>query len=360
MLGRKPADIKVYVHEYVLGGGFGGKQEYDEVLAAAYCAKEVGRPVKLLQTRETNFATSIPRTPSYHKLKAGLKNGQLVAMNHDISCGFSGPRFGVGKRFKNGTDWLQRDSWPDKKKDVDQWAIGGSDHWYDVANQRVRAWHSDRTMSALQVDPLRSVSNSYNMFVVESFIDEVAHALKRDPLEFRLALLNGKGGSRGIPNTGYPPGTASDYYADRLWISLPWTTDKSWPTYESSTVGGALRLANCLRVAAEKAGWGSKAMPPNAGMGHAVSSAEERQSPTWIAGVAEVTVNPATGGYRINRVTVAIDPGLVVNPATPPRRFKARVVGGEPGLVGEAHFPEWCVRAEQLSAQDRNVTRRAK
>jgi isoquinoline 1-oxidoreductase len=335
VLGRKPEDVKVYVHEYVLGGGFGGKQEYDEVLAAAYCAKEVGRPVKLIQTRETNFATSLPRTPSYHRVRAGLKNGQLVAMNHDISCGFAGPRFGVGKKFKNGTDWLQLDSWPDKKKDVDQWAIGGSDHWYDVANQRVRAWHSERTTSALQVGPLRSVSNSYNMFVLESFIDEVAHALKRDPLEFRLALLNGKGGSRGIPNAGYPPGTASDYYADRLWISLPWPTDKSWPTYESTTVGGALRLANCLRAAAGKAGWGSKALPPNTGMGLAVSSAEERQSPTWIAGIAEVTVNPTTGAYRINRITVAVDPGLVVNPRNATAQIQGAALWGASQVLSE-------------------------
>jgi isoquinoline 1-oxidoreductase len=335
VLERKPEDIKVYVHEYVLGGGFGGKQEYDEVIAAAYCANQVGRPVKLIQTRETNFATSLPRTPSYHKVKAGLKNGELVAMNHDVSCGFMGPRFGIGKKFKNGTDWLQLDSWPDKKKDVDQWSIGGSDHWYDVANRRVRAWQSDRTTLALQVSPLRSVSNSYNMFVVESFIDEVAHALKRDPLEFRLALLNGKSGSRGIPNTGYPPGTASDYYMDRFFISLPWPTDKSWPQYESTTVGGALRLANCLRVAAGKAGWGSKTLPPNTGMGLAVSSAEERQSPTWVAGVAEVTVNPATGAYRINRITLAIDPGLVVNPRNATAQMQGAALWGASQVMSE-------------------------
>ena len=67
-LGQKPEDIKIYVHESLLGGGFGGKQAYDEILAAAYCAKEVGRPVKLIQTRESTFATSFARTPSYHKL----------------------------------------------------------------------------------------------------------------------------------------------------------------------------------------------------------------------------------------------------------------------------------------------------
>ena len=193
VLGQKPEDIKIYVHESVLGGGFGGKQDYDEILAAAYCAKEVGRPVKLIQTRESTFATSFPRTPTYHKLKAGLKNGQLVAMDHDICCGWMGPRFSVGKKY--GTDWLQLDSWDAKKEDIDQWSIGGSDHWYDVENHRVRAFDSERTTWAVQASALRTVSNSYNMFVVELFMDEVAHALNRDPLEFRLALLNGKGSS---------------------------------------------------------------------------------------------------------------------------------------------------------------------
>src|SRR6516164_6908177 len=332
VLGQKPEDIKIYVHEYLLGGGFGGKQDYDEILAAAYCAKEVGRPVKLIQTRESTFATSFPRTPSYHKLKAGLKNGELVAMDHDICCGWMGPRFSVGKKY--GTDWLQLDSWDAKKEDIDQWSIGGSDHWYDVKNHRVRAFDSDRTTWAVQASALRTVSNSYNMFVVESFMDEVAHALQRDPLEFRLSLLNGKGSTRGIPNAGYPPGTPSDYYMDRLWISLPWATDNSWPAYESTTVGGALRLANCLRVAAGKAGWG-KTLPPNTGLGVAVSSAEERQSPTWVAGVAEVTVDANTGRYKINRITVAMDPGTVINPLAATAQIQGAALWGASQVMAE-------------------------
>src|SRR6516164_314730 len=341
VLGQKPEEIKIYVHESVLGGGFGGKQDYDEILAAAYCAKDVGRPVKLIQTRESTFATSFPRTPTYHKLKAGLKNGQLVAMNQDICCGWMGPRFSVGKKF--GSDWLQLDSWDAKKEDIDQWSIGGSDHWYDIENRRVRAFDSERTTWAVQASALRTVSNSYNMFVVESFMDEVAHALNRDPLEFRLAMLNGKGTSRGIPNSGYAAGTPSDYYMDRLWISLPWATDNSWPAYESTTVGGALRLANCLRVAAGKAGWG-RTLPPNTGLGVAVSSAEERQSPTWVAGVAEVTVDPDSGRYRINRLTVAMDPGTVINP----RNATAQIQGA--ALWGASQ-----VMAERLTLKDGGI-----
>ena len=212
-------------------------------------------------------------------------------MDHDICCGCMGARFSVGKKF--GTDWLQLNSWDAKKEDIDQWSIGGSDHWYDVENNRVRAFDSDRTTWAVQASALRTVSNSYNMFVVESFMDEVAHALNRDPLEFRLALLNGKGSNRGIPNAGYAPGTPSDYYMDRLWISLPWPSDNTWPPYEFiyRRRRAAPRQLPAGRGRREPVG-ASKKLPPNTGMGIAVSSAEERQSPTWVAGIAEVTVDP--------------------------------------------------------------------
>jgi CO/xanthine dehydrogenase Mo-binding subunit len=82
VLGQKPEDIEVYVHESILGGAFGGKQTYDEILAAAYCVKEVSRPVKLIQTRESTFATSLPRTPTYHKLKDRLRARHVLGLLH--------------------------------------------------------------------------------------------------------------------------------------------------------------------------------------------------------------------------------------------------------------------------------------
>lgn len=333
VLNKKPEELKVYVHQYLVGGGFGGKQDYDDILAAAYCVKETGRPVKLIHTRESNFATSFARTPSYHKLKAGIKNGELVAMNQDIVCGWMGARFGVGKKY--GSDWLQLDSWDAKKQDIDQWSIGGSDHWYDVKNHRVRAWNHEATTWAVQASALRTVSNSYNIFVVESFMDEVALAAGRDPLEFRLSMLNGKGATRGIPNAGYAPGTRSDYYMDQLWISLPWAKEGSWIPYESATVGGALRLANCLRVAAGKAGYGRKRLPPNTGIGIAVTAAEERQSPTWVAGIAEVSVDPKTGEFGINRLTIAMDPGTVVNPKNVDAQIRGSALWGASQIMSE-------------------------
>ncbi|MCW5626561.1 MAG: xanthine dehydrogenase family protein molybdopterin-binding subunit, partial [Burkholderiales bacterium] len=333
VLKKKPEELKIFVHQYLVGGGFGGKQDYDDILAAAWCVKEVGRPVKLIHTRESNFATSFARTPTLHRFKAGIKGGQLTAMNQDIVCGWMGARFGVGRKY--GSDWLQQDSWDSKKQDIDQWSIGGSDHWYDVKNHRVRAWNHDTTTWAVQASALRTVSNSYNIFAVESFMDEVAHAAGRDPLEFRLAMLNGRGGNRGIPNTGHPPGTPSDYYMDRLWISLPWTQDGSWVPYESATVGGALRWANCLRRAAGKAGYGARRLPPNTGIGIAVTAAEERQSPTWVAGIAEVTVDPATGRFTVNRLTIVMDPGVVVNPKNVDAQIRGSALWGLSQIMSE-------------------------
>ena len=188
----------------------------------------------------------------------------------------------------------------------------------------------------MQASALRTVSNSYNMFVVESFMDEVAHALGRDPLEFRLSMLNGKGGNRGIPNTGHPAGTPSDYYMDQLWISLPWAKEGSWPKYESATVGGALRLANCLRVAAGKAGYGTKK-----------SAAEYRawvsrcrlprnvRAPPGLPGVAEVTVDPQTGRYKINRLTIAMDMGLAINPLNAKAQIQGAALWGASQILSE-------------------------
>ena len=168
-----------------------------------------------------------------------------------------------------------------------------------------------------------------------SMMDEIAHAAGIDPLKFRLSRLNGKGGNRGIPNSGYAPGTPSDYYMDRLWISLPWAKEGAWVPYESATVGGAHRLAKCLQVAAEKSGYGKKKLPPNTAMGMAVTAAEERQSPTWVATVAEVNVDPATGSFTINRLTIAMDCGIVVNPKNVDAQIRASALWGASQIMSE-------------------------
>ena len=187
----------------------------------------------------------------------------------------------------------------------------------------------------MRASALRSVSNSYNYWVVESCIDDIAHRLNLDPVEFRLSLLDGKGEKRGIPNAGYPAGTPDDYYIKQLWTALPAFHPDTWLPYESATVGGAKRLANVLQVAAGKAGYGVKPLGKYSGVGVAVSGAEERESPTWVAGVAEVSVEPTSGEISIQKLTIAMDMGLAINPDNVATQIRASALWGASQVLSE-------------------------
>ncbi len=344
VLNKKPEDIKIFVHQYMLGGGFGGKQDYDEILAAAYCVKEVGRPVKLIQTRESTFATSFPRTPTYHKLKAGLKNGELHGdePRHRAAAGWA--RASRSARSTAPTGCSSIPGTP-RRQDIDQWSIGGSDHWYDVKNHRVRAWNSDRTTWAVQASALRTVSNSYNMFVVESFMDEVAHAL--EPRSARVppvACSTARAATGAFPT----PATRRARRPTTTWTGCgsrcrgPTTIPGRHTS--PATVGGALRLANCLRVAAGKAGWGARKL-----------AAQHRHGDGGVfgGGAAEPDLGRRRRGghgrsedrqFPDQPLTIAMDPG---HRGQPPQRQGADrglgVVGREPGHVGAADLKDGAI-----------------
>jgi isoquinoline 1-oxidoreductase beta subunit len=148
-------------------------------------------------------------------------------------------------------------------KGRDQFALNGSDHVYDIPHQFVRAIRSE---TGISVGYVRAVAPNYTFFAVETFIDELAHLASVDPLAFRLAML-----------------------------------------------GGSPRLANVLKLAAEKSGWGTP-LPPNVGRGIACVTAQEKKSPTWTASVVEARVDPQTGSVRVQKITCAVDCGIVVNP----------------------------------------------
>ena len=315
-----------------LGGGFGGKQDYDEILAAAWASHVVGRPVKLIQTRESNFATSFPRTPTLHRLRAGLRDGGLDAMAHDIVCGYMGPRFSVGEKF--GSDWLQLDADDGSGRDIDQWSIGGSDHWYSIPHHKVRGVNHDATTWAVQASALRTVSNSYNYFVVESFLDEVAHRLGRDPLELRLALLSGEGEKRGIPNAGYPPGTAptttwtgcgSPCRGRRTGAGFPtnpppWGARRGSPTCCASPPARPAGASACRRTTA----WAS-ASPPRRSAKARPGSPESPKSRS----------TPATGEITIRKLTIAMDMGIAINPRNVEHQIKGAALWGASQILSE-------------------------
>jgi CO/xanthine dehydrogenase Mo-binding subunit len=111
-------------------------------------------------------------------------------------------------------------------------------------------------------------------------MDEAAHQLGTDPVAFRLKLLTGAG-----RNAGSPP----------------------------AAVGGAHRQAEVVRRAAERAGWGS-ALPSDTGLGIATSFGQERDMPTWVACVARVRADRATGVVNVVRLTIVVDAGSIVDP----------------------------------------------
>ena len=221
------------MHQYVLGGGFGGKQDYDDILAAAYCAKEVGRPVKLIQTRETQFATSFPRTPTYHKLKAGLKNGELVAMNHDIVLRLDGPALLRRQEVRHrlaaarflGREEAGHRSVVDRRQrslvlreEPSRPRLGQRPHHLGGAGQR--AAHRVQLATTCSWS-----SRSWTRW-------RTRWAAIRSSSACRCSTA--RAATAAFPTPAIRPGTPSDYYMDRLWISLPWPNEGTWTPYESA------------------------------------------------------------------------------------------------------------------------------
>jgi isoquinoline 1-oxidoreductase len=255
----------VVLHQYFLGGGFGRRLDADMVIPAVLAAKAVAKPVKLIYAREDDMAMDFTRPLTVQKVKAGLDaDGRLVGLQHDVVCAWPSERW--------GPEFLAPSA--DKKAKLDAFTVNGADFWYSVPNHRVRAVLNEMAQKATPAGHLRSVAPGWTFWAVESLIDELAHAAGKDPVDYRLALLDGAGANK----------------------------------------GGARKLANALRTAAGRAGWGSVELPKNTGLGIACVSSQERATATWTACAAVVEVNPGNGAFEVKKLTVAMDLGTVVNP----------------------------------------------
>ncbi len=271
--GVKPEQM--FVHQLYLGGGFGRRLEADALIPTILASKAIGKPVKLIYTREEDTQNDFFRTLTYQKLQGGLDaKGNLVALKHDVCSGWATKRWKI--------DAFMADS-VDKKGKLDAFSVNGADSWYSIPNHRVRAIENEIAQDAAPPGQLRSVSPAWTFWALESFLDEIAHKAGKDPVQLRLALLDAKGANGGAaPNS----------------------------------VGGANRIKNVIKVALEKSGYEKKRgnMPKGHGIALASVSSQERSSPTWTAGVVEVAVNEKTGEVRVHKVTVVIDVGTAVNP----------------------------------------------
>ncbi|MDY7539068.1 molybdopterin-dependent oxidoreductase [Undibacterium sp. RTI2.1] len=264
------AETSVILHTYLLGGGFGRRLNGDYAVPAALAAKAMGRPVKMLCTRADDARFDSPRSASIQHVRMAFgENNAVTAMEHHACAGWP-TQVMIPAFLAKGKDG----------KPYDPFSISGADHWYTVGAHRVRAISNDLANSTFRPGWLRSVGPGWTNWAVESFMDEAAQLIKADPLAFRLSMLDAKG-----INVGSAP----------------------------NAVGGAARLANVLKRAAEKAGWGS-AMPPDTGMGIASTFGQERDMPTWTACVARVKVDRKTGVVKVEKLVMVIDAGTIIHP----------------------------------------------
>lgn len=255
----------VVMHQSWLGGGFGRRLDADMMVPAVQAAKAVGKPVKVIYSRENDMTMDFSRPLTYQKVKAGLDgDGRLIALNHDVVSAWPTKRWGI-------PDFLTPSV--DKKGALDGFTVNGADFFYTVPNHNVRAILNEMAHNATPSGQLRSVAPGWTFWAVESMVDELAHAVGRDPAQYRIDMLDGKG----------------------------------------ANAGGAQRLRNTLLAAMGMAGYGSRQLPSGEGMGVACVSSQERASASWTACVAHVAVAPS-GEVKVKKLTVATDVGTQVHP----------------------------------------------
>ncbi len=252
------AEERIKVHTTFLGGGFGRRSEQDFVAEAVQISKSVHAPVQLLWTREDDIQHDFYRPATYNRLSAGIgTHGALVSWRHHIV----GPSI-FARVFPESV-----------KNGIDRTSVeGAADLPYAVPNIRVTYVLDD---PGVPVGFWRSVGSSQNTFVTECFLDEIAHALGKDPYQFRRQLL------------------------------------KKHPRHRA-----------VLDLAATNAGWGS---PPPAGRHRGIAVAGSFGS--YVAEVAEVSVSEH-GKVRVHRVVCAVDCGMVVNPDTVVAQMESAIVYG--------------------------------
>jgi isoquinoline 1-oxidoreductase beta subunit len=247
-----PAD-KVKIHVTYMGGGFGRRGEADFVLDAVETSKAVGKPVKVVWSREDDMQHDYYRPISYARMWAAVDaSGKPTVFKQHIVQQSLMKR--IGGLPPNGVDFISVD--------------GSANLPYDIPNIRVEYTEND---PGVPFGFWRSVGASFQGFVVEAFIDEMAAAAKKDPFEFRRDLL-----------------------------------------------GKSPRHKAVLELAAEKSGWG-KPLPAGRSRGIAVMDAFG----SYLAQVTEVSVDPR-GAVRVHRIVCTVDTGWVINPDT----IKAQMEGG--------------------------------
>jgi isoquinoline 1-oxidoreductase subunit beta len=292
-VGLDPDQVKVNVT--LMGGGFGRRLEHDYAVEAALVSKAINAPVKVLWTREDDMRFSTYRPASLHQLSAHLDSaGFPTALTHVIvSPSISGQK---GQPTPGNVD----PDLPDEAGPV-----------YGIPNYLIQYRMID---TPVPLGWMRSVYALQAAFALESFIDELAIAANKDPLEFRLHLL------------------AKDQ--DLAYFTNTWKT---------------ARMRGVLQLAAEKAGWG-KSLPTGQYRGIACFGCFS----SYMAEVVEISMegDSENAQPRVHRVIAAVDCGQVVNPSILEQQIQGGIVYGlgnalrakitiEKGRVVQGNFDDY-------------------
>jgi isoquinoline 1-oxidoreductase subunit beta len=304
LLGIKPEDA--IVHVTLLGGGFGRKSFQDFVAEAAVVSQKLQKPVKIVWNREDDirFGYYHPSAAMYLKAAVGA-NGKPSA-------------------------WLQRSVFQGSASLTDAEVLypgqdetddGWTDVPYDVPNHRAEMGSA---RANVRIGWLRSVTNVFHAFAVQSFADELAHAAKKDPVQYQLALL---GPDRKIDFAG----TKYQNYGASL-DQYPYDT---------------ARLRRVIEIAAEKSGWGKRSTSLSKGRGLGIAA--HRSFLTYVATVVEVEID-GRGQVHIPNVWTAVDAGTVVSPDNVRYQLEgAAVFGASLALFGEITMTDGAVRQSNFN-----------
>ncbi len=271
---------KITLHITRSGGGFGRRLIPDYIIEAAAIAKQVAAPVKLTWTREDDLQHDQFRAGGFHFLRGGLNDkGKLIAWhNHFVTFAHNIIKDGKPSLEPGSGANLSGDEFPGR--------------WVENCLLEQTPLECNIPMG-----PWRAPRSNVLAWVFHSFIDELAHAGNRDPLEFRLAILGDK---------DFIPGTGQQ--------GIPYDVN---------------RMKHVLQHVAEKAGWGKKTLPRGQGQGIAFHFSHLG----YIAQVAEVTVS-REGKLKVDRVVVVTDIGAqIVNLSGAENQVQGAVIDGLSALM---------------------------